>query len=255
MLQYLVHRCLNFFKQPDPDVVVVEPVVINPDLIERLSHEMRTSLTGIVGYAEFIEEGSEPAMVNFTAKIIRESSQDLVRSVQSFVDLYQTVLPASIKQCSEFSPTQIVHALIQTYQVQADQLNLSLIFNCTDEVQLVTMNSNPEHFNKLFQALISGTLLGATRGAMVVVALRVLARDKCIEVLIHELGGIAKFRQSRLMQQFWNEPHYVFKMQEGPGIDMALVKALVVRLKGRATFQSVKGEGDQLRLVLPINLN
>jgi signal transduction histidine kinase len=234
---------------------VVEPVIIQPDLIERLSHEMRTSLTGIVGYAEFIEEGSEPAMVNFTAKIIRESSQDLVRTVQSFVDFYQTEWTEPAKQCSEFSPAQIIHALIRANQLQADQLSLSLIFNCTDEGQLVTMNSNPEQFHKLLQALISGALLAATRGAMVVVALRVLAKNKCIEVLIHELGGIAKLRQSRLMQQFWNESHYVFKMQEGPGIDMALAKSLVSRLKGRASFQSVKGEGDQLRLVLPINLN
>lgn len=245
-------RCL---KRPEREVSAVEPFTIQPDLIERLSHEMRTSLTGIVGYAEFIEEGSEPAMVNFTAKIIRESSQDLVRSVQSFVDLYQTKLVAPLNHCSEFSPAQTIHELIQIHQAQADQLHVSLIFNCTDEAQLVKMKSNPDQFNKLLQALISGALFGATRGAMLVVALRVLAKDKCIEVLIHELGGIAKLRQSRLMQQFWNDPYYVFKMQEGPGIDMALAKALVACLQGRANFQSVRGQGDQLRLVLPMNLS
>lgn len=255
MFQSLRRFCCRCFRGGKPEVPVDAPFIIQPDLIERLSHEMRTSLTGIVGYAEFIEEGSEPAMVNFTAKIIRESSQDLVRSVQSFVDLYQTKSTQSHHHCSEFSPAETIHALIQTNQVQADQLNVSLIFNCTDEAQLVKMHSNPEQFTKLLQALMSGALMGATRGAMVVVALRVLAKDKCIEVLIHELGGIAKLRQSRLMQQFWNESDYVFKMQEGPGIDMALAKALIARLQGQAHFQSVKGQGDQLRLTLPINLS
>lgn len=255
MLQSLHCFFRRCFQGPPPQTPVVGSFSIQPDLIERLSHEMRTSLTGIVGYAEFIEEGSEPAMVNFTAKIIRESSQDLVRSVQSFVDLYQTDLTESHHNLSEFSPAEAMHALVLENQVPADQLNVSLIFNCTDEAQLVKMHSNPEQFNKLLQALIMGALLGATRGAMVVVALRVLAMDKCIEVLIQELGGIAKLRQSRLMQQFWNEPHYVFKMQEGPGIDMALAKALVNRLQGQAHFQSVKGQGDQLHLTLPINLN
>jgi hypothetical protein len=49
-------------------------------LMERLSHELRTSLTGIVGYSEFVESTSAEPMVNFTAKIIRESSQNLARA-------------------------------------------------------------------------------------------------------------------------------------------------------------------------------
>lgn len=253
-IQCFFRRCFEAPKPSMPPTSGLTSVTLSPDLIDRLSHEMRTSLTGIVGYAEFIEEGSEPALVNFTAKIIRESSQDLVRSVQSFVDLYQTDVAPPKQSASEFSPAETIHILVQEYQVQAEQLNVSLIFNCTDEAQLLKMRSNAEQFTKLLQALMSEALRGATRGAMVVVALRVLAKDKCLEVKLHELGGVSKSRQSRLMQQFWNEPHYVFKMQEGPGIEMALAKALVVRLQGQAHFQSVKGEGDQLRLTLPINL-
>lgn len=255
MLQSLKCFFRRCFQVPKPATPAVAQVTLAPDLIERLSHEMRTSLTGIVGYAEFIEEGGEPALVNFTAKIIRESSQDLVRSVQSFVDLYQTDFALPKQSSSEFSPAETIHVLVQEYQAQAEQLNVSLIFNCTDEAQLIQMHSNAEQFTKLMQALMTGALLGATREAMVVVALRVLAKDKCVEVKFQELGGVSKSRQSRLMQQFWNEPHYVFKMQEGPGIEMALAKALVGRLQGQAHFQSVKGEGDQLRLTLPINLN
>jgi chemotaxis protein histidine kinase CheA len=44
-------------------------------------------------------------------------------------------------------------------------------------------------------------------------------------------------------------------MQEGPGVDMALAKALLISLKGHAEFKSVKGQGDQLRLLLPLYLS
>lgn len=228
--------------------------MISPDLIERLSHEMRTSLTGIVGYAEFIEEGSEPAMDSFTAKIIRESSQELVRSVQSFVDLYQSNLPQVQTSCCAFSAARVMYDLVQQYQVQANQLQLSLIFNCSDEAQLTTLYSDEERFTKLMHALISGALLGATRGAMVVVGLSLLAQSQSVEISIQELGGVAKLRHSELLKKFWNEPRYVFKMQEGPGLDMALAKSLLLSLGGRATFKSVKGQGDQLHIGLPVNL-
>lgn len=228
--------------------------MISPDLIERLSHEMRTSLTGIVGYAEFIEEGSEPAMASFTAKIIRESSQELVRSVQSFVDLYQSQLPQVQPKCASFSAARVMYDLVQHYQLQANQLNLSLIFNCTDEAQLTTLYSDEERFTKLMHALISGAMLVATRGAMVVVGLGLHAESQSVEILIQELGGVAKLRHSELLKKFWNEPHYAFKMQEGPGLDMALAKSLLLSLGGRATFKSVKGQGDQLHIWLPVNL-
>ncbi len=57
------------------------------ELIARFSHEMRTSLTGIVGYSEFVESTSTEPMVNFTAKIIRESGQNLARTSNAFFDL------------------------------------------------------------------------------------------------------------------------------------------------------------------------
>ena len=229
-------------------------IVLQPDLVNRLSHEMRTSLTGIVGYAEFIEEGSEPAMVNFTAKIIRESSQELVRSVQSFVDLYQLILTSSQLRCTEFSVAKEIHALVQQHQTHAHQLDVSLIFNCPDEALLIKLRSDLERFTKMFEALLGAALLSATRGSVLLVALSLRPEQQTIELAIYELGGADKPAHSHLLQQFWSDPNYVYKMQEGPGVDMALAKALLVSLKGQAEFKSIKGQGDQLRLLLPLNL-
>ena len=230
-------------------------IVLPPDLVNRLSHEMRTSLTGIVGYAEFIEAGAEPAMVNFTAKIIRESSQELARSVQSFIDLYQVMLAPSHLLCKEFVAAKEIHALVQKYQAQAHALDVSLIFNGADDVLSVTLRSDLERFTKMLEALIGGALVSATRGAVLVVALSLRSEQQAIELAIYEVGGADKSVQSKLMQQFWSEPDYIYKMQEGPGVDMALAKALLISLKGQAEFKSVKGQGDQLRLLLPLYLS
>jgi signal transduction histidine kinase len=230
-------------------------IVLQPDLVSRLSHEMRTSLTGIVGYAEFIEEGAEPAMVSFTAKIIRESSQELARTVQSFIDLYEVMLTSSHLRCTEFVAAKEIHALIQKYQAQAHQLDVSLIFNVSDDVLSVTLRSDLDRFIKMLEALLGGAFVSATRGAVLVVALSLRSEQQAIELAIYEVGGADKSAQSKLLQHFWSEPHYVYKMQEGPGVDMALAKALLISLKGQAEFKSVKGQGDQLRLLLPLYLS
>ena len=257
MLQSL-HRswqvlCQHFVsKKPSS---VEGAIVLPPDLVSRLSHEMRTSLTGIVGYAEYIEAGAEPAMVNFTAKIIRESSQELARSVQSFIDLYQAMLTPSHLRCAEFVAAKEIHALIQKNQAQAHQLDVSLLFNVSDDVLSVTLRSDLDRFTKMLEALIGGALVSATRGAVLVVALSLRSEQQAIELAIYEVGGADKSAQSKWLQQFWNEPHYVYQMQEGPGVDLALAKALLISLKGQAEFKSIKGQGDQLRLLLPLFLS
>ena len=257
MFQSLQRRWRSFCARWVPKSLVSTEgvIVLQPDLVCRLSHEMRTSLTGIVGYAEFIEEGAEQAKVNSTAKIIRESSQELVRSVQSFVDLYQVMLTSSQLRCTEFSVAKEIHALVQQHQAQAYQLDVSLIFNCPDEALLIKLRSDLERFTKMFEALIGAALLNATRGAVLVVALSLRSEQQDIELAIYELGGADKPAQSHLLQQFWSDPYYVYKMQEGPGVDMALAKALLVSLKGQAEFKSVKGQGDQLRLLFPLCLS
>ena len=56
-------------------------------LMARFSHEIRTQLTGIVGYAEFLEGKTHEPMLNFTAKIIRESGLNLSRITGSYFEL------------------------------------------------------------------------------------------------------------------------------------------------------------------------
>lgn len=226
-------------------------VTLSPDLVHRLSHEMRTSLTGIVGYAEFIEEGAEPALVNFTAKIIRESGQELVRSVQSFVDLYQVMASPAQRHASEFSVAALVHDLVAQFQTLADQRDVSLIFNGTQESQSALMCSDQHRFRQMLETLIGFSLRSATRGAVVVVRLALHSPQE-VALTIYELGAAAQPVHSQLLQAFWQDPHYVYQLQEGPGVDMALAKVLVAQLQGRAVFKTLKGQGDQLRLWFPL---
>lgn len=238
--------CQGFSVQPKADAGAP---TLPPDLVNRISHEMRTSLTGIVGYAEFIEQGSEPAMVNFTAKIIRESSQALARSVQSFVELQQ--VKQSPPVCSPFAVAKVIHTLVHKYQDQAYQRDVNLIFNGTQEAESLLLSSDEGRLTKMLEALIGSALDAATRGAVVVVGLGWQEPQQAVELALYELGGAAHPAQSKLLQQFWHDPQYVYKMQEGPGVDMALAKALLASLQGWAEFKTVPGQGDQLRLWLP----
>ena len=238
------------FARPTSSAEVLAPS-LSPDLVSRLSHEMRTSLTGIVGYAEFIEEGAEPAMVNFTAKIIRESSQALARSLQSFVDLHQLHTAPSAVMCSEIAVASLMHDLVQEHQSQALARDVSLIFNATEHVQSMVLCSDRQRFTHMLEALLAHALNSATRSSVVVLGLGWHSDQQAFEVALYELGAAVDPEQSRLLQQFWHDPHYVYQLQAGPGLSLALAKALMHSLQGRAEFKSVRGQGDQLRVWLP----
>jgi signal transduction histidine kinase len=131
------------------------------DLMERLSHELRTSLTGIVGYSEFVESSSTEPMVNFTAKIIRESSLNLARASNSFFDLHRLELGQIQIDPSSFSISELVRDVVRIYQKQALEQTVRLTFACTPETFFTEIFSDAKQVHQVVDALIFGAVQSA----------------------------------------------------------------------------------------------
>lgn len=58
--------------------------------------------------------------------------------------------------------------------------------------------------------------------------------------------------QEELYKNFWNSERYKFKLQAGPGIELALAKALIFFLKGNVEYQVRPSEPPRLIVRLPL---
>ena len=222
------------------------------DLMERLSHELRTSLTGIVGYSEFVESTSTEPMVNFTAKIIRESSLSLARASGSFFDLHRLELGQIQLDLSSFPISELVRDVVRIYQKQAIDQNVSLAFASTAEVFFTEMFSDSKQVRQVVDALIFGAVESAGKGHSIQVDLSFDEDKNYMKLTLITVGVSTDGSQEALFKKFWNSERYKFRLQAGPGIELALAKALIFSLQGHVVYQVKPNEPPQLIVRLPL---
>ena len=222
------------------------------NLMERLSHELRTSLTGIVGYSEFVESSSAEPMVNFTAKIIRESSLSLARASNSFFDLHRLELGQIQIDPVSFSISELVRDIVRIYQKKALDQTVGLAFACSTETFFSEMFSDTQRVHQVVDALIFGAVQSAGKGNSIHVDLSLNEDKSYMKLMLTTVVTSSDGSQEELLKKFWNGECYKFRLQAGPGVELALAKALIYFLQGYVEYQVRPGEHPCLVVRLPL---
>lgn len=221
-------------------------------LMERLSHELRTSLTGIVGYSEFVESTSAEPMVNFTAKIIRESSQNLARASNSFFDLHSLEQGQVKIECSVFSISELVRDVVRLSQKHALERDVSLFFTCSTDMFLLDMNADALRVRQIVDALVFAAVQSAGSGQSVHVDVSLDEDKRFMRLVLTSSDALLVGAQTQLLKEFWHSDHYKFRLQEGPGMELALAKAMIYFLKGQAEYRVSPIQPPRLVVKLPM---
>lgn len=223
-------------------------------LMERLSHELRTSLTGIVGYSEFVESTSTEPMVNFTAKIIRESSQNLARTSNSFFDLHRLTEGQMKLKLSSFSVNKLVCDVVRNHQKLALEREMNLFFTCTDEAFLLEMKSDEQRVRQVVDALVFAAVQQAGKKQSVHIDVSLDDRENYVQFTLNASSVVTDQVQINLFKEFWTNTTYTFRLQEGPGVELALAKALIHFMNGHVIFDAHSVDGlIQLVVNLPMH--
>lgn len=225
----------------------------SPALMARFSHELRTSLTGIVGYAEYLEKGSAEPMMNFTAKIIRESGQNLARASHAFFDLYALQQGLVKLSGQRFVLSELVREVVKSHQLDAVEREVSLGFTSSEDALTQVIDADAERMRQVLDALVFGSLHAAQRWSIVHVDLALDTPQANWVLSVVTSGVPMEATELELVRAFWGDDDYSFKLQEGPGVELALAKALIGYLGGSVQFQQAVGEPPRLCVLFPFH--
>lgn len=226
-----------------------------PELMERLSHELRTSLTGIVGYSEFVESSATEPMVNFTAKIIRESSLGLARASNAFFDLYRLNSGQIKIEPSVFAVNEEVRSVVRAHQKQALDHDVNLIFTCSAENFPLEIDADVQKVRQVVDALIHWAIHLVDKQQSIHVDISGDEDSQAVKLMIIFSDTLISNAQTELLQDFWTNDAYKFRLQEGPGVELAFAKALIALLQGDVVYRTAFNELPRLELRLPVEYN
>lgn len=216
----------------------------NSQLIERLSHEWRTSLTGVVGYAEFLEVGSAEPMMNFTAKVIRESGLVLTRITAAYVDLHRLKQGQLNLNCLRFNLSSAVEQSVEKMRTIAYERDVRLVFHCAPDAEMVSIYSDLTRIRQVIDAIVFNLVQMVSKRSFVFVTITSSERGGgvCFEYSSPSVRGVD------LYKQFWDCDDYCFQMQAGPGVELAYVKELIKLLGCSVKYEMDKQDSSRLSI-------
>lgn len=212
-----------------------------------VSHELKTPLTSISGFAEIIQDGyvKEEDIRAFAGRIYKEAQrlitlvEDVIRISQldegevpyewTDVDLYQTAKNV-FGTLSEAAKKHNVHLYIE-----GDRVHLHTVSGILEEV-LFNLCDNAIKYNK--------------QDGSVCVRLTENEENICISVKDNGVG-IPKEDQSRVFERFYRVDKSHSKEIGGTGLGLSIVKHGVSFLGGEVELESIPGQGTEITISFP----
>ncbi len=211
--------------------------------IANLSHEIRSLMTGITGFAQIIKETETKDDINEYADIIHSNSLDLMKIFSGLVDI--TKIEAGIEKIDikDFSLNHLLDSLYKTYSLQKkireNNLDLKLIKNTKD----IIIRTDEYKLNKIFVNLLDNAFKFCNNG-FIEFGYNVDDKNQ-IEYFVKDSGiGISEEQKENIFERYYQAEDINIKTYPGAGVGLSLVKAFIVMLNGNIRVESKKGEGS-----------
>ena len=210
-----------------------------------VSHELKTPLQSISGYAEIINAGiAKPEDVpRFVAKIRSEAAR-LIEMVDNILKLSRLDEGGLEDQLQNIDLKAIVVFCCQRLEEQARAQQVELVQALPEKP--VMLRCVPAVVDEIVFNLVENAIKYNQAGGRVTVSLPP-DPEGAVQLLVRDTGkGIAKEDQQRIFERFYRGEKSHTGAIPGNGLGLALVKHGVLLHKGTINLASTPGEGTEI---------
>lgn len=215
------------------------------NIMQTITHELRSPLSAIRGYAEMIATDKESSICIRHAKTIGDTSGRMAGMIDTLLNYFrldsgkETVcsLPFRVKSIAEILETEFMP------QMEKKRLAFETV-NEADEVVMGDRNL----ILRIGSNLLSNALKFTQKGS---VRLITGYSGGNFMLAVDDTGtGIDKGKQNRIFKPFERLGNAA--TQDGFGLGLAIVRSLAELMDGSITVESVPGKGSRFTVTLPL---
>lgn len=216
------------------------------DFITSISHEFKTPLATIRGYAQLLNEGVSP-----------EKREQYVEIITKKVDVL-TDLVTKILELSKLENTE--KSIPREWFSLDEQIRKNILFlepDWSDKQiemipELIPLNiyGNKELLGEIWQNLLDNAIKFTPAQGRIIVTMEVLAES--VSIVFRDNGiGMDDETQSHIFEKFYQGATQTAK--RGSGLGLAITKRILDMCDGTIIVQSSPGEGTTVQVVLPVS--
>jgi PAS domain S-box-containing protein len=236
-----VMRDITHFKELD---------ALKSDFVATVSHDLRSPLTMMSGYATMLEMvGELNEQQNGYMKKIIHSVETMTRLVNNLLNLGR--LEAGVDLQLEMLPVhELVERVTASMQSKANQKHIQLSLEFPSQT-VPLIEADPALLQQALQNLIENAIKYTDSGGSVKVSVYTRQNGMIFEVCDSGIG-IAPVDQPRLFEKFYRGAQRESKKPHGSGLGLAIVKSIAQRHNGDIWVKSQLGKGSIFYLMIPL---
>ena len=210
-----------------------------------VSHELKTPLTSISGYAELIESGmAQGEQAKTFAAEIHKSANRLLTLINDIIRLSQMDAPMPDLKFEPVDLAQIATNTFEQLEMSARKADVALQLDAKPAM----VEADRQMMDELLYNLCDNAIRYNVHGGSVKLEVRPV-RDKVI-VCVQDTGiGISPENQEHVFERFYRVDKSRSKATGGTGLGLAIVKHIAVKHNAQIELESELGRGTKISVI------
>ncbi len=224
--------------------------VMRREFVANVSHELKTPVTSLKGFAETLLDGAKDdpvAMTNFL-KIILAESERLQELIDDLLELSKIENGHFPLEKEPVSIVKVIEECCSIIEIKAQERNIHLQFNHNHDD--VSIQGDSLRLKQVFINLLSNAIAYTQPDGSVEIELA--DQGDQIIVAVKDSGiGIEKTHFPRIFERFYRVDKGRSRSVGGTGLGLAIVKHIVEAHQGSVVVDSEVGRGTTFVVTLP----
>ncbi|GAB3376369.1 ATP-binding protein [Spongiibacter taiwanensis] len=213
-----------------------------------ISHELRSPLNAILGYAQLLEKDPAiPANRQDALRVIRRSSEHLADLIEGLLDISRIEAGRLDLAKGEVNLGTLLDQIVSMFQVQAQAKGIEFHFDRKTPLP-ETVRTDEKRLRQILINLLSNAIKYTHEGS---VEFTVSYRNQVAEFSIVDTGeGIAKEDMARIFRPFERIRKTGARHVAGTGLGLTITRLLTDIMGGDLSLESAPGEGTHAKTIL-----
>jgi signal transduction histidine kinase len=221
------------------------------EFIASVSHEFRTPLTSIRGYAELLQEADLPAEQRDFVNVIDRNSARLAGLVEDLLLMAQIQSGGLPLELGEVVLNHLIARAGEAAEPFAASKHIEL--DIESDPELVTAQADAERLGQVLDNLVSNAIKYTPDGGGV--SIKMTHTGDAATIAVSDTGiGIPEGEQAQMFSRFFRTSNARDSGIDGSGLGLAITRGIVEAHGGTIGFDSVEGVGTTFRLTVPLSL-
>ena len=221
---------------------------IRQEFFSNASHELKTPITSIRGYAELLDQGfvkDEETKKDFITRILRET-ENMTGLINDILMISRLETKDAQVSFSRVRMSPLVNEIFESLEPIASEYGVKLHQEC----EPIIIEASIKQLRELIMNLVSNGIKYNKPGGDVWVSISKKAEN--MELLVRDNGmGISKDDQQRVFGRFYRVDKGRSKRSGGTGLGLSIVKHIVEFYEGEITLESELGKGSTFKILIP----